>query len=217
MIKADASAEPWDEIHRRIATDVAQFLEKGDPFDFRLAVFPLAPVSACLGLGYYLTNRPRVRLFQYHRDDHSWAWFDEPSRPGEISATGLPDVPNAESGDIAIRFHLSASIQDEDLNESGTKFVNVIDLKIPSPNTGWLRSQEQLKYLAGKARRVFEQSLWLYPKASKWHIFYAGPAPGAVAVGQQLNPTMCPPVQFYEFRKDRRPAYKPSFIVGGKA
>ena len=217
IIKADPGVESWDDIHKRLVSQVGILLDSGDPFDFRLAVFPLAPVSACLGLGYYLTNRPRVRLFQYHRDDHSWAWFDESPKPGEIFTTSLPNVPHAESGDIAIRFHLSATIQDEDLKDLGTEFSNVIDIKIPSPNTGWLRSQEQLKDLAGKARRLFEQCLSFYPKASKWHIFYAGPAPGAVAVGQQLNPTMCPPVQFYEFRKGRRPAYQPSLIVGGEA
>jgi hypothetical protein len=36
-----------------------------------------------------------------------------------------------------------------------------------------------------------------------WHILYAGPAPGGVVVGQQLNPTMIPMVQLYEFQRPR--------------
>jgi len=40
----------------------------------------------------------------------------------------------------------------------------------------------------------------LAPEAVEWHIFYAGPAPLAVSIGQQLNPTMYPPIQLYEYR-----------------
>jgi hypothetical protein len=57
----------WQEVDRAIGARVTEILQGGDIFDFRLAVFALAPVSACVSLGYHLTNRPHVRLFQYHR------------------------------------------------------------------------------------------------------------------------------------------------------
>jgi hypothetical protein len=50
----------------------------------------------------------------------------------------------------------------------------------------------------------------LAPDAAEWHLFYAGPAPLAVAIGQLLNPTMYPAIQLYEYRHKESPRYKPS-------
>jgi hypothetical protein len=43
----------------------------------------------------------------------------------------------------------------------------------------------------------------LFHCSPRWHILYAGPAPGGVVVGQQLNPTMIPTVRLYEFQRLR--------------
>jgi hypothetical protein len=54
----------------------------------------------------------------------------------------------------------------------------------------------------------------LVPGAVEWHLLYAGPAPVAVVIGQQLNPTMYPPTQLYEYRHNERPRYRPSIRLG---
>ena len=77
-------------------------------------------------------------------------------------------------------------------------------------STGWLKSKAQLDELARKAREMFEAAAIRYPTSPRWHIFYAGPAPGGVVVGQQLNPTMIPTVQLYEFQ---RPRHIPSITI----
>jgi hypothetical protein len=213
IIRVDPDREKWGSIQLRLAEQINTLFNNGDPFDFRIAVFPLAPVSACLALGYYLTNRPRVRLFQYHRDDYSWAWPNRPSPPNDITVTGLPDNNISSPGEIAVAFDLSASVTKEVIQEVSPLFLGEVHVTVPSPNTGWLQHPEQLKELAKIARRVFERCVANYPQASKWHIFYAGPAPGAVIVGQQINPTMCPPVQLYEYRYKRVPSYQPSIAL----
>ena len=140
IIRADPQTEAWEDINRRLEGEVSQLLESGDPFDFRLAVFPLAPISACLGLGYYLTNRPRVRLFQYHRDDHSWAWFDEAATTEQISVAGLPENVSTETGELAICFHLSATIRADHITELGLQFQNVVNISIQTPiRDGYVR------------------------------------------------------------------------------
>jgi hypothetical protein len=60
------------------------------------------------------------------------------------------------------------------------------------------------------ARELFEDCINFRPSAQKWHLFYAGPAPGGVIVGQELNPTMTPPVQLYEFS---HPHHSESFLI----
>ena len=215
VIRADPDREEWDAIHTHLFEEVGALLSAGDPFDFRLAVFPLAPVSACLALGYHITNRPRLRLFQYHRDEHSWSWpraavgYDGPR------VSGLPEAAVGEAGDIAFCFHLSAAITDDATAEVGHPFIGKVDVAVDAPSTNWLQEEEQLISLGRVAREVFEAGAHKYPNSHTWHIFYAGPALGGVIVGQQINPTMCPPVQLYEFRRARRPAYQPSILLGG--
>jgi hypothetical protein len=86
----------------------------------------------------------------------------------------------------------------------------VFQCSVPDPSTAWLKTKAQLDELAMKAREMFESASIRYPKSERWHIFYAGPAPGAVVVGQQLNPTMIPVVQLYEFQ---RPSHIPSILI----
>jgi hypothetical protein len=214
-IEAEPEKEGWDIIQRRMVEQVDVLLAPNDPVDFRLAIFALAPVSACLALGYYLTSRPNVRLFQYHRDEHSWAWPNDGPPPLNMGVTGLPATVLADRGEVAICFHLSASINQESLLETGKQFAGQVDIAADRPSTGWLIHPDQLKELAKLTRQVFEDCLYRFPNAGKWHIFFAGPAPAGVIIGQQLNPTMCPQVQLYEFRRDRTAAYQPSIILGG--
>jgi hypothetical protein len=56
----------------------------------------------------------------------------------------------------------------------------------------------------------------LVPDAAEWHLFFAGPAPLAVAIGQQLNPTMYPTIQLYEYRYKESLKYKPSIRLGAQ-
>jgi hypothetical protein len=214
IIKADPNKDAWDVIQRRMIEEVNTLLDSGDPFDFRIAIFPLAPVSACLALGYYLTNRPRIRLFKFYTDDHSWIWPNDSTSQDEITCTGLPENVEEAYGEIAICFHLSASITEEMIHGTGRSFLGEIHITVPSPNLGWIRHEDQLKALSQVARKVFEKCQSRYPNASKWHIFFAGPAPGCVIVGQQMYPTMCPPIQLYEYQRGREPAYLPSMILG---
>ncbi|MBD2122162.1 SAVED domain-containing protein [Trichocoleus sp. FACHB-262] len=215
LIKVDPDKESWPSIQKRLIEQIDRLLRTDDPFDFRLAIFPLAPVSACIAVGYYLTNRPCVRLFQYHRDDYSWSWPNEAAPIINIETTGLHVSKATTAGEIAICFHLSVSITEEAIHEVLKEpLLAEIHVTVPSIGTGWLKHQDQLKKLSQVARGIFEKCFSHYPKASKWHLFYAGPAPGGVAIGQQINPTMCPPIQLYEYRHNRVPMYHPSIVLG---
>ena len=122
-------------------------MSAGDNFDRRLAVFPLAPVSACVSLGYHLTNRPHVRLFQYHRDDHTWAWPRCQAPAQDIIVSGL-DTEDQECRAVAFLFHYSAVITDASIERLGLPIDRRIDFKVHRPSTAWLQHQEQIKWAA---------------------------------------------------------------------
>lgn len=214
VLKVPSEVTDWDAVGSSIANLTARLLADADPYDFRLAVFPLAPVSACIALGFFLTNRPHVRLFQFHRDEHTWAWPKRDPLGPDITVDGL-DTYDHSSREVAFVFHLSANIAYAAIAASPA-ICRLVNLRVAQPGTGWLQHQDQLKTLAALTRQCFERAQELFPKAERWHLFFAGPAPAAVAVGQQINPTMCPPVHLYEFRARDDPPYRVSLCLGEK-
>lgn len=212
---APAEPEDWAAIDAAIASRVQIMLIAGDVFDCRLAVFPLAPLSAWLSLGYHFTNRPHVRLFQYHRDNHSWAWPRRAAPEQDIDVAGLEEGdPDCRS--LRFLFHYSAAITDSAIASLSSGLERRIDFRVTNPSTAWLQHPDQVKWAAFEARQAFERAVHLFPQADTWHIFFAGPAPIAVAIGQQINPTMCPRVQLYEYRHRENPPYRASIQLGSR-
>jgi hypothetical protein len=204
-LKGNSWASIQDELRGQIET-----IRKGqDPVSSRLAVFPLAPVSACLFSGHLLTNRVNLRAFQYHRDDATWAWPKDPEQPTSptFMETNASPSPSAQ---VLFLFELTAPIDASLMSAKVGGEQAIYRCSVPDPSTGWLKSKAQLDELARKAREMFEQASIRYPQSAHWHVLYAGPAPGAVVVGQQLNPTMIPLVQLYEFQ---RPNHIPSILI----
>jgi len=215
VFTADPSRQSWTDTLQEMTGAVDNLFAATDPFDHRFAIFPLAPVSACISLGYLLTSRPRVRLFQYHRDSQTWRWPDKPASDNGIAINGLGANAVDSAGKVAICFDLSAQVHESDLPTLPGGFLATVRLSVPSPSTSWLQTSTQLNQLGVATRETLEAISRLYPRATEWHIFYAGPAPGAVKVGQQFNPTMVPRVQLYEFSRSRTPAYLPTIMLGG--
>jgi len=202
----------WPEANQAIATTARVLLAGDDTFDKRIAVFPIAPVSACLALGYHLTSRPHVRLFQHHRDEQTWAWPRRALPSDDIRITGVDgEVRDADA--VTFAFYFSAAVTDEALVEAGAPLDCRIKIGVEAPSTTWLQHPEQLTCAVAATRRAFEAAMRLYPRALRWHLFYAGPAPLAIAIGQQINPTMYPAVQLYEYRHKEVPRYRPSIVL----
>ena len=132
----------------------------------------------------------------------------------DLSVSG-PENDLTGARAVTFLFHLTAPIIDEVLIEIGTPLNARVDFRVATPSAAWLQHPEQLKWLAQAARSTFERAMQKCPQAKEWHLFYAGPAPAAVVIGQQLNPTMYPPTQLYEFRAKERPRYKASIRLGG--
>jgi hypothetical protein len=213
-LQVPGESEDWAAVDAAIAAHVAGLFDGADSFDFRLAVFPLAPVSACLALGYHLTNRPHLRLFQFHRDDRSWVWpTGKPPEPS-LEVSGL-ETSDATCAEVAFLFHFSAAVSDDAIASSSAATARRVHIRVQQPGTGWLQHPAQIREVAHSTRQAFERAVQLFPRATRWHIFFAGPAPAAVAAGQQINPTMCPPVQLYEFRLKENPPYRGSILLGG--
>jgi SMODS-associated and fused to various effectors sensor domain/HNH endonuclease len=213
-IRVPTDTPDWQAVDRDIAAAARALLAGDDLFDQRIAVFPLAPVSACLSLGYHLTSRPNVRRFQHHRDERTWAWPRLPLPAQAIIVTGFGEG-DAGCQVVTFLFHLSAVVTDAVVAEMAEAVGRRIDIRVETPSTAWLRHPDQIRWAAATAREAFEQAMRDFPGCRLWRVLYAGPAPVAVAIGQQINPTMYPPVQLYEYRHKETPRYRPSILLGG--
>ena len=213
-IRVPTDTQDWQAVDHDIAAAARSLMTGDDVFDQRIAVFPLAPVSACLSLGYHLTSRPNVRLFQHHRDDRTWAWPHMAMPAHDITVTGLGNS-DAECRVATFLFHLSAVITDAVVAEPAEPAGRRIDVRVEAPSTSWLHHPDQIKWVAAASREAFEQAMRDFPACELWRVLYAGPAPIGVAIGQQINPTMYPPVQLYEYRHKEMPRYRPSIMLGG--
>jgi hypothetical protein len=213
VLQVPTDTADWQAVDTTIAAAARQLLAAEDTFDRRIAIFPLAPVSACISLGYHLTSRPHLRLFQHHRDERSWVWPRRLAPAQDIVVAGLDGKPHHDRAATFV-FHYSATITDDVLIEAAAPLEFRVDFRVPESSTGWLRHPDQLTWAALEARRAFERAIQLAPNAAEWHLFYAGPAPLAVAIGQQINPTMYPAIQLYEYRYKESPRYKPSIRLG---
>lgn len=207
--------KPWTKTIGKIRAAVGRLLAEGDPFDCRFAVFPLAPVSACLAIGFVLTSRPRVRIFHQQRSNGSWTWQNKKFEPTKFKISGLPRRIARRAGDVAVCFHLSARIQHSDI-PGWRSMLGTVDVAVPEQTVDWLKSPGQLDALGETAIEVFGRLRQVFPNARRWHLFFAGPAAGAVKVGQQLNPSMNPPVQLYEFKRTGSPRYTASLCLTGE-
>jgi hypothetical protein len=213
-IRVPTDARDWQAVDGDIAAATRTLMTGDDEFDHRIAVFPLASVSACLSLGYHLTSRPNVRLFQHHRDDRTWAWPRLATPTQDITVTGLSEC-DAECRVVTFLFHLSAVITDAVVTELAEPVGRRVDIRVEAPSTAWLCHPDQIRWVAAAARQAFEQAVRDFPACKMWRVLYAGPAPIAVAIGQQINPTMYPLVQLYEYRHKEAPRYYPSIALGG--
>jgi hypothetical protein len=109
QLSVSPSRNSWASIQDELRGRIEEMLLKQDPLFSRIAVFPLAPVSACLFSGYMLTNRVNVRAFQYHRDDATWAWPKDVRQPTSPTFLEIVEPPSA-SADVLFLFELTAPI-----------------------------------------------------------------------------------------------------------
>ena len=208
-LQVPTNATDWNVVDATISSKVRELLSGPDLFDRRLAIFPLAAVSACLSLGYHLTSWPHVRLFQNHRDQRSWAWPHRSAPAQDIAVSGV-EATVSDASAIAFLFHFSAEITDAAIADVVPSSMPRIHFRVAKPGTGWLVHPDQVTWAAAAAREAFEDAMRLFPRAEIWHFFFAGPAPVGVAIGQQLNPTMYPVAQLYEYRHKSGQPYLPS-------
>jgi hypothetical protein len=171
----------------------------------RFAVFSLAPIPLAIHLGFLLSDRVEVRCFQFDRDRRSWSW-----RPAQaaracprLRVTGIPADTIRARCQVVVRISLSASVRPEETRLICPSGAIEIDISAQRPDVTWLKTPIQLSTLGARFREVLATVRRIVPGCTTLHLFYAGPAGGAVVLGQQINPRMDPPVVLYQYSRQK--------------
>jgi hypothetical protein len=179
----------------------------------RFAVFSLAPIPLAIHLGYVLSDRVEVRLFQYDRDRSTWRWQEGQRGDADFIVQGIPETPTEEPLDVVVRVSLSATIARADTREVVPGDAVEVDIRVGAPDVTWLRDAEQLVEFGQVFRGVLGDIARAVPNARTVHLFYAGPTGGAITIGRAINPRMVPPAQTYQYDRRSEPRYRPAILL----
>jgi hypothetical protein len=196
----------WIEAARQQAHQVEDLIAAAGSQLARYAVFPLSDIPLLLHLGFVLSDRADVKLFQYHRERRSWGWAADGEADTDIRVAGLPDATDDRTGEVCVLVSLSAQIQSQQVAPWTAEALGTIEISVADPDTRWLKHPEQLAAISSCFHDVWKRIRRTWPYCSRVHLLYAGPAPGAVAIGQTINPRMVPPVATYQFDRGYTPA-----------
>jgi hypothetical protein len=208
-VRPIAGELPWDSAAAYQRAVVQDAIAKSREILPRFAIFSLSPIPLCIHLGFVLSDRLEVQLFQYHRDLQSWRWpGDQTGADKEFRVQGLPRKAVKGTCEALIRVSLSATVKSEQAIEACGDLPVQIHISVRSPDVMWLHRPEQLVALGRTFRQALSSIRNRVPDCSRLHLFYAGPTGGAITIGQQINPRMNPPVELYEFSAQRTPQYQ---------
>jgi hypothetical protein len=201
---ADLPRSGWGAAALAQTRAIESLLAATPPERSRFAVFSLARIPLAVHLGYVLGDRARVALHQYDRDRGTWTWRDTASQPGLALRESRRGKRN---GAASLRVSLSAPVPRDGIAPAELDF----EIAAPAPSVRWLRSADQLTELS----RLYEQALARARERGcrVIHLYYAGPAAGAIAFGRAYNPRMNPALVLYDYRHGAKPCYEPAFSL----
>lgn len=203
----------WVQAKKNLESKITELLQ--NPNSIRFAIFSLAKISSAIHLGYLLSNRISVRYAQYDRDNQIWDWptnFVE--NYSSIKTSRLMNKINKEISEFIVKVSLSAKINNRHLTGLEIPIDNAVDIYIEDPMEDWLKSELQVIEVGRKFREVLRNLREFTPNLKTIHLFYAGPTSCAIAIGQQINPSMNPIIQLYEFDYRNKPYYSKSIRLG---
>jgi hypothetical protein len=210
FIRPTVGDPPWELVARSQQRMIADVLEKSRDIVPRYAVFSLAPIPLVIHLGFVLSDRVQVRYFQYHRDLRTWRWPDVAPEDVDtnMKVTGLPNELIDDDVEVVVRVSLSAPVTAAQTRAVVRGSPIEVDITVTQPDVLWLRHPDQLKRVEEVFRRVLTAVRNYVPSCPRIHLFYAGPTPAAVIIGQVINPRMNPPVELYEYSRQWTPYYR---------
>lgn len=206
VVLGDALTDPEEAARRLINPQGVLFGALARRGDAEMVFHGLVHIPVAVLAGYLVTDRQRVRMFDFHPNVGigSWVWpeGDDAQFP-PLEVRGLPKRKVNRPGDVVVRVSVSYEINTPQTRLNVPDAILEIDISVPKPVRGIVRSEEQTRAYGREFRRVIDQVAQQLRYCRRLHLFYAGPVSLAFHLGQQISANIHPRVTVWNFRRGR--------------
>jgi nucleoside phosphorylase len=171
------------------------------------AFYGLMRIPLAFLIGHLIPSFQPVRLFDIHPHPdptlETWIWpgTGEPFPPLEVR--GIPRRKNVAKRVVAISISISFTIAPRQIRTIGLHDALIVELKVPYPKRGIVRSEEQVRKYGCIFHNVLDLLIEQCPAIKCIHVFYAGPMALAFHMAQQIAGDVHPPVVAWNFLPPR--------------
>lgn len=174
------------------------------PDEYHIYSITKIPLAIYFGAVLQETNKVLLHQWRRRKNEQTWVWNQEEEKK-EDSHNILISRPEEEfinpSEPVLLKIEISAKIDNESIKQLDIPMNNLYSLSVKNPSVNWLQTQNKLNEVCREYRKLFEQISGIYKK-SEINLFYAGPIPVAIFIGQIYNPRIYPPLIIYNWQKN---------------
>lgn len=204
LVRVDVLIDPEEAVRRLIDPRGVLFGALARRGDAEMVFHGIPHIPLAVLVGHFVTDRQRVRMFDFHPDAGSgtWAWpetDDKEFPPLEVSS--LPKRKVNRQGVTVVRMSVSYQVNAASTHAVVPSPVLEVDLTVPQPERSIVKSEEQARAYGREFRRVIDKIAQQAPQCRRVHLFYAGPVSLAFHLGQQISANIHPPVTAWNFRR----------------
>jgi len=166
-------------------------------------IFSITKIPIAIYFGALIQETNKNFLHQWRRQEKTWIWhqnkkYDDNSM--NINISRPINMNFIENGSIILKVEISASIKNDYIKELDLPLNNLYRLSVQNPSKYWLQTQKQLKLICNEFRTIFDEINSINEEFDI-HLFYAGPTPLAIFIGQIYNPRMDHPLFIYNWQR----------------
>jgi nucleoside phosphorylase len=181
--------------------------------DAGLTYFGIAHIPLLFHFGYQLSNKRRLRFFEYKRYDGTWDQLQSNDGWPELKQDGLTIHPTKDAGDVVIRISISNTIALEEVQEIVPRPIASLHLFLQPPKRDVVVCERQLQVYGARFREMLDQIHELLPNRQRVHLFYAGPVSLAIYFGQLITQTIDRRIVVYNYTGKDTPRYSWAFEI----
>lgn len=198
----------WDEANKKIENEytkmILPILDNNEVE--HMAVFPLAPIPMIIKLGYLISDKIQVHVYQKRRSTNSWEWIDDSSEVEFIVNKNCKNQDKVRK--VALILSISADIPLARIPEDEDVFYQI---SVRKPDVEIIRSERDLTNFREKYISVLDQIKKDYPEINVVDIFCAIPTSIAFEVGKSYMEGSHPKIRIYEYNDK----FFETLIIGG--
>jgi hypothetical protein len=204
LVNGDSLIDPEEAVRRLINPQGVLFGALARRGDAEMVFHGLVHIPLAVVAGHLVTDRQRVRMFDYHPevDSGTWAWpaHDDKEFP-HLEVHGLPKRTVNREGDAVVRVSVSYQVSQAQTHALVASSAVAVDMSVPYPKRSVVQSEAQTRSYGREFRRVIDTIAQRAPTCRRLHLFYSGPVSLAFHLGQQISANIHPPVTVWNFRR----------------